>query len=84
MKTIIILAWIVFSLIIFVISLRNVKKSEDILEKDVKEDAENDSEEKIIKEISDIENAENHQEDIIILQYILWLIFTVLLGFLIY
>ncbi len=84
MKTIIILAWIVFSLIIFVISLRNVKKSEDILEKDVKEDAENDSEEKIIKEISDIENAENHQEDIIILQYILWLIFTVLIGFLIY
>ena len=84
MKTIIILAWIVFSLIIFVISLRNMKKSEDILEKDVKEDAENDSEEKIIKEISDIENAENHQEDIIILQYILWLIFTVLLGFLIY
>ncbi len=84
MKTIVILAWIAFSLIIFVISLRNVKKSEDILEKDVKEDAENDSEEKIIKEISDIENAENHQEDIIILQYILWLIFTVLIGFLIY
>ena len=84
MKTIAIIGWIVFSLFLFVFSLKNVKKSEALLEKDIKEDMKDESEEKIIKEIKDIENAEDKQQDIIILQYILWLIFTVLIGFMIY
>lgn len=84
MKTIVIIGWIVFSLFLFVFSLKNVKKSEVLLEKDIKEDMKDKAEEKIIQEISDIEKAEDKQRDIIILQYILWLIFTVLIGFFIY
>lgn len=84
MKTIAIICWIFFSLFLFIFSLRNVKTSKEFLEKDVKEDLKDKSEEKIIKEIKDIENTEYKQQNIIILQYILWLIFTVLIGFLIY
>lgn len=66
---------------LFVFSLKSIRKEKNSLENKIKkepagkEDKEN--------EIREIEKAQDHIENIIIGQYVLWIIFTVCIGFLI-